>query len=121
MEFLGRARLRRQVDQREGCLGELPPDCKIFGRDRKPAIPEHVPSGLGDVSGSLPCNFIEHRLPPWCRVFIKNITMVRRFGPADRIRTASIRSRWIEPEALRPPSVRARRRSEPPATAARLR
>src|SRR5258707_10371785 len=86
VEFLRRVGGRRQVDQRERRLGELPPDREIFGRDGEPAVPEHVPSGLRDASGFLPCNLVDHRLPlgAW---FLKNhITMIRRPEPADRMR-----------------------------------
>ena len=68
MKFLGRVGGRRQVDQRERRLGELLPDREIIGRDGEPAIPEHVPSGLGDASGSLPCDLVDHRLAPRRRV-----------------------------------------------------
>ena len=88
VEFLGRVGGRRQVDQRERRLGEFLPDRKIFGRDGEPAVPEHVPSGLRDASGSLPCDFVDHRLPS-VPISKKNyITMIRRPEPADRMRVA---------------------------------
>ena len=63
VEFLGRVGGRRQVNQRERRLWELPPDREIFGRNGEPAVAEHVPSGLRDASGFLPCNLVDHRQP----------------------------------------------------------
>ena len=57
------AGLAGHFDQRELRVRVLPPDREIFGRDGEPAVPEHVPSGLRDASGSLPCDFVDHRLP----------------------------------------------------------
>ena len=67
VKLLGGVGLRWQLDQRERGVGELPPDRQIFRRDGEPAVPEHVPSGLGDAPGSLPCDLVDHRPAPFGR------------------------------------------------------